>query len=93
MVATVMSNDVANEYGQTVTVVPTQKYTAPRADRAYLVDLRRPRSNLQETRVANASMITTYDRRRVVARAGRLVPDTVQALEVAVAVHLGMHEP
>ena len=89
----VISNDVANQYGQTVTVVPTQSYSAARAGRAYMVDLRSPRSTLQQERVANASMITTYDRARLVARAGRLTKDTLKALEDAVAIHLGMQTP
>ena len=68
----VVSNDLANRYGQAVTVVPTQTYTAERAARAYMVDLRKPRSTLTEARVANTSMIMTYDRGRVVSpgRAG-----------------------
>jgi mRNA interferase MazF len=86
----VVSNDVANRYGQTVTVVPTQGYTAERAARAYMVDLRSPRSSLQDPRVANASMIMTYDRRRVMSRAGRLGKDAMHALELALAVHLAM---
>ena len=44
----VISNDIANRYGQTVTVVPTQRYSAERAARAYMVDLRKPRSSLIE---------------------------------------------
>src|SRR5438132_8474143 len=68
----VVSNDVANRFGQAVTVVPTQRHTAERAARAYMVDLRRPRSSLDEARVANASMVMTYDKARVVARAGKL---------------------
>src|SRR5438552_16502051 len=68
----VVSNDVANRYGQAVTVVPTQAYSSDRAARAYIVDLRPPRSTLKDARVANASMIMTYDRARVVRRAGRI---------------------
>ena len=86
----VVSNDVANQYGQAVTVVPTQAYTAERARRAYMVDLRRPRSDLEEARVANASMIMTYDRRRVVRRAGRIAADTQRALDHALCIHLGL---
>ncbi|MGD0948892.1 MAG: type II toxin-antitoxin system PemK/MazF family toxin [Candidatus Binatia bacterium] len=87
----VVSNDIANKFGQAVTVVATQAYTAERAARAYMVDLRRPRSNLDEPRVANASMIMTYDRRRVVKRAGRIHADTQQALDRALRVHLGLN--
>ena len=71
----VVSNDLANTYGQAITVVPTQAYTAERANRAYMVDLRKPQSDLEAARVANASMVMTYDRRRVVKRAGRISAD------------------
>src|SRR5713226_7399056 len=79
----VVSNDLANQYGQAVTVVPTQAYTAERARRAYMVDLRNPRSDLDEARVANASMLMTYDRRRIVKRAGRISADAQRALDLA----------
>ena len=62
----VVSNDLANEFGAAVTVVPTQAFSAERAARVYMVDLRKPRSTLGEPRVANASMIMTYDRTRIV---------------------------
>src|SRR5262249_42812188 len=86
----VVSNDLANRYGQAITVVPTQRYTAERAGRAYMVDLRHPRSTIAEPRVANASMIMTYDRRRVVKRAGRLTRATQTALDAALALHLDL---
>jgi mRNA interferase MazF len=86
----VVSNDVANRYGQAVTVVPTQTYTADRAARAYMVDLRSLRSTLRDARVANASMIMTYDRDRVVRRAGRVAPETQRALDQALGMHLGL---
>ena len=89
----VISNDIANRYGQAVTVVPTQRYTAERAARGYMVDLRRPRSSLKEPRVANASMVMTYDRGRVVARVGRVARDALRALDRALSIHLGLEAP
>jgi len=86
----VVSNDVANQYGQAVTVVPTQTYTSDRAARAYMVDLRSPRSTLRDARVANASMIMTYDRDRVVRRAGRVAPETQRVLDQALGMHLAL---
>ena len=86
----VVSNDLANRYGQAVTVVPTQAYTAERAARAYMVDLRTPRSTLSAARVANASMIMTYDHQRVVTRAGRVSAETLRALDRALGIHLGV---
>jgi len=61
----VVSNDIANRFAAGVTVVPTQRYTAERAGRAYMIDLRGDRSGLDEDRVANASTVMTYDRRRL----------------------------
>jgi mRNA-degrading endonuclease toxin of MazEF toxin-antitoxin module len=84
----VVSNDIANRFGQAITVVPTQAHTIARAARAYMVDIRGPHSSLTEARVANASMVMTYDRHRVVKRAGRISPDAQRALDRALAMHL-----
>lgn len=86
----VVSNDIANLHGQAITIVPTQAYTAERARRAYMVDLRNPRSDLKEARVANASMVMTYDRRRVIKRAGRITRTTQELLDQALSLHLGL---
>lgn len=86
----VVSNDIANRYGQALTVVPTQAHTSERAARAYMVDLRKPRSTLADARVANASMIMTYDRARVVRRAGRVSAEAQRALDRALGMHLGL---
>lgn len=86
----VVSNDLANRYGQALTVVPTQAYTSECAERDYIVDLRTPRSTLNKPRVANASMVMTYDRCRVVKRAGRITPETQQAIDRALGIHLGL---
>lgn len=89
----VVSNDIANRYGQAITVIPTQAYSAERAARAYMADLRRPRSTLTEPRVANGSMIMSYDRTRVTARAGRVTAATLAAIDRVLAVHLALAPP
>lgn len=86
----VVSNDLANRYGAAITVVPTQRYTPERAARGYMVDLRSPHSTVAEPRVANACMIMTYDRRRVVKRAGRISRTAQRFLDGALAVHLDL---
>jgi mRNA interferase MazF len=88
----VVSNDIANQHGQAITIVPTQAYTTERARRAYMVDLRKPRSDLKESRVANASMIMTYDRQRVIKRAGRITSQAQDILDQALSIHLGLTE-
>ncbi len=89
----VVSNDVANRFGQAITVVPTQRYTAERSRRSHMVDLRKPGSSLQEARIANASMPMAYDRKRVVSRAGRISVEAERALDHALALHLGLASP
>jgi mRNA-degrading endonuclease toxin of MazEF toxin-antitoxin module len=88
-----VSNDVANRYAQAITVVPTQEFSSERAARAYMADLRRPRSTLEASRVANASMVMTYDRARVASKAGRVTADTLRRIDQALSVHLGLAPP
>ena len=89
----VVSNDLANRFGSTLTVVPTLKYSAERIGRPFVVDLRRPRSTMDEARVANASLVTTSDRRRVRSRAGRVAVDAMKAIDRAITVHLALDNP
>ena len=84
----VVSNDIANRYAGAVTVIPTQEYTPERAKRAYMVDLRSPRSTMQAERVANASMVMTYDRSRIVSREGRISAEALRDVDRALALHL-----
>lgn len=86
----VLSNDRANEHAPAVTVIPTVEWTADRAARFYMVDLRRPMSTLPEHRLANCSMITSYDRDRIVEYAGTVAPTAIMAIEEAVRRHLGL---
>jgi mRNA interferase MazF len=86
----VVSNNSANQYGQTVTVIPTQAFTEERAARAYMVDIRAPRSDLREARVANASMVMTYDRSRIASIAGRLKRETLTHVDAALRLHLAL---
>jgi mRNA interferase MazF len=86
----VVSNDVANRFGAAVTVVPTQKWTEERGSRLYMVDLRMPRSDMTAERVANASMVMTYDRRRIVSAQGSVSDEALDELNKALALHLGL---
>lgn len=88
----VVSNDIANRFGQVITVVPTQRFTAERSGRAYMVDLRSPRSNLKAQRIANASMVTTWDRTRLLKREGHVTKDTLARIDAALRLHLGLDE-
>ncbi len=89
----VVSNDLANRFAATITVVPTLSYDARRAAQPFNIDLRAPRSTMKAARVANASAVTTYDRSRVVAKAGRVSPDALAHVDRALAIHLALAEP
>lgn len=89
----VVQNNDANQFGATVTVIPTLAFSSERASRPYKIDLRQPRSTMNKPRVANASMIMTYDRGRVVGRAGRVTSDALAQIDRALAVHLGLADP
>ena len=86
----IVSNDVANRFGAAVTVVPTQEWSQERASRLYMVDLRVPRSEMEAERVANASMVMTYDRRRIVGAQGRISDEALAELDNALVLHLGL---
>ncbi len=73
-----------------MTVVPTQEWTQERASRLYMVDLRMPRSEMTAERVANASMVMTYDRRRVASAQGSISDEALDELNKALALHLGL---
>jgi mRNA interferase MazF len=86
----VVSNDVANQFGGAVTVIPTQRYSTERARREYVVDLRPPRSSLKDARVANASMVMTYDRSRIAKSQGRVTRETLAKIDDALRLHLAL---
>lgn len=86
----VVSNDIANRFGQVITVVPTQRFTAERNGRAYMVDLRAPHSSLKAQRIANVSMVTTWDRARFVKKEGRVSRDTLARIDAALRLHLAL---
>lgn len=88
----VVSNDIANRFGEVVTVVPTQRFTPERNGRAYMVDLRAPHSDLKAQRIANASMVTTFDRSRLLKREGRVTKETLRRIDAALRLHLGLEE-
>ncbi len=48
------------------------------------------RSSLRQARVANASMVMTYDRRRVVQTAGQISAQARRDLDEALRVHLAL---
>jgi len=86
----VVSNDEANRYWAAVTIIPTVDWSGDRAKRAFLVDLGGDRSTLRERRLANASMITTYDRNRVIGRAGRVSKEALELIDAALKLHLAL---
>jgi mRNA-degrading endonuclease toxin of MazEF toxin-antitoxin module len=85
-----VSNDEANRFWAAVTVIPTVEWSGARAKRAFLVDLGGERSNLRDRRLANASMIMTYDRNRIIGRAGRVTREAIGLIDAALKLHLAL---
>lgn len=90
----VVSNDRANEDPDwaAVSVVPTRGYSKQDAWRPYLVDIRPPRSTLEEKRFANCSQVMTYDRGRIARHGGRLSLDAILDIDRALKLHLSLDE-
>jgi len=54
--------------------------------------LRRPRSSIRAARVANCSMVMTYDRSRIVRVEGAASAAAIADVDRALRVHLGLAE-
>lgn len=84
---------VGVEPRKTRTCVVVSNDIANRFGRAITVVATQRYSADKDARVANASMVMTYDRGRVVSRAGRVSGDAERALDRALAIHLGLTPP
>lgn len=87
--AVVVSNDVNNQYSNTVTVVPL---TSAPARRDYPYEVRLPGGTAGLTRDSRAkcNQIRTVDKTRVLAFRGALSDEYQVQLDRAVKVHLGL---
>lgn len=86
--AVVVSNDVNNEYAETVTVVPITS----KANKIYPFEILIPKGvgSLKEDSKAKANQIRTISKARLRDLIGTLPQDLLRALEDAIKIHLDL---
>ena len=87
--AVVVSNDINNQYAETVTIVPI---TSSRIDKVYPFEVFIPKGagNLDKDSKAKANQIRTIDKKRIVSELGRLPEDLMKELGTAIKIHLDL---
>lgn len=86
--AVILSNDINNEYADTVTVIPVTSAS----EKIYPFEtlLLVGEGGLKQNSKAKANQIRTVDKKRLVRLIGSLPESKISELEYAVAVHLDM---
>ena len=86
--AVVVSNDINNEYADTVTVVPITSNIA----KVYPFEVFIPKgtANLTKDSKAKANQIRTIDKSRIIREIGKLPDSLLKELEKAIKIHLDL---
>ena len=85
--AVIISNDVANQYGPIVIVAAITGRVEPKFDE---VLIKPPEGGLTKSSVIQPNQIRSIDKRRLVKKLGDLSRGTVQALNTALQITLGL---
>ena len=87
--AIVVSNDINNQYAETITIVPI---TSSRIDKVYPFEVFIPKgtANLDKDSKAKANQIRTIDKKRIVSEIGELPEDLLKKLDTAIKIHLDL---
>ena len=85
----IISNDINNKHSGTVTVLPI---TSQRLKKIYPFEVFLPQGsgNLQKNSKVKADQIRTLDKCRIVKFVGMLSGRKIEAVDAAVAIHLGL---
>lgn len=85
--AIVISNDLNNEYSETVTVIPIASSTS----KIYPFEVFLPKgsANLTKDSKAKCNQVRTVDKKRLVKKTGNLPNTLIKELEKALMIHLG----
>jgi len=85
--AVVVSNNINNQYAETVTVVPI---TSSKLDKVYPFEVFIPKgtASLDKDCKAKANQIRTIDKKRIVSEIGELPKDLMKKLDTAIKIHL-----
>jgi mRNA interferase MazF len=87
--ALVISNDINNKFSSTVTVIPITS----NVKKVFPFEVLFPseRSGLPKTSKAKCNQIRTIDIRRLIKPLGKIPVETMQEVEDALRIHLGMY--
>jgi len=85
----VISNNLNNKYGGTVTVLPI---TSQQLNRVYPFELilTKGSGNLPKKSKVKADQIHTLDQKRLIKRFGHLSPEQIELVEEAIKIHLAL---
>lgn len=85
----VVSNNLNNKYGGTVTVLPL---TSKRLKKVYPFELllQKGSANLPKESKVKADQIRTLDKRRLIKRFGRLTEEQISLIDEAIKIHLAL---
>jgi len=85
----IVQNDVANEYSPVVIVAAVTTAVGPR-EYPTEVRVRAPEGGLEKDSAILLNQIRTIDKRRMIERWGTLAPETMQRLDEALKISLGL---
>ncbi|HLE24876.1 MAG TPA: type II toxin-antitoxin system PemK/MazF family toxin [Thermodesulfobacteriota bacterium] len=85
--AVVISNDINNEYAETVTVIPITSSVSKVYP--FEVFLSKGTANLPKDSEAKCNQIRSVDKRRLIRQIGRVSQQTIKEIEKALLIHLG----
>jgi len=85
--AVVVSNNINNQYAETVTIVPI---TSSKLDKVYPFEvfISKGIANLDKDCKAKANQIRTIDKKRIISEIGELPEDLMKKLDTAIKIHL-----
>jgi mRNA interferase MazF len=86
--AIVISNDINNQFSDTITVIPITSYI----EKVYPFEVLLPavENGLSKTSKAKCNQIRTIDKQRLIKSLGKLRPEIIEAVEEATKIHLKM---
>ena len=87
--AVIMSNDINNQFANTVTIVPIT--TSTKKVYPFEVFIAKGVGNLKEDSKVNANQIRTIDKKRIGEKIGTLPKDIIYEIEMAIKIHLGIN--
>lgn len=87
--AVVVQNDIGNRHSPTLIVVPVTGWSQMKAEFPFCVEIP-PEAGLPKRSLANAAQIRTVDRRWVVEVLGHLPGASIEALDRALEISLGL---